>query len=77
MLDIAIPEDFWDDDSEGSISSWFFANGDRIEEGDLLAEVMNEKVASELYAPGAGVLEILVQAEEPVRKGQVVAKIAA
>ena len=76
MTDVTIPKDFWDDDSEGSISSWFFADGDDVSEGDLIAEVMNEKVASELLAPGSGVLEIVVAAEEPVTKGQVVARIS-
>lgn len=76
MTDVTIPDDLWDDDSEGSISSWFFSDGDQVSEGDLIAEVMNEKVASELLAPASGVLEILVAAEEPVTKGQIVAKIA-
>ena len=76
MIDVTIPDDFWDDDSEGSISSWFFADGDKVEQGDLLAEVMNEKVANELIAPAAGTLEILVEAEVPVTKGQVVARIS-
>lgn len=75
MADVVIPHDMWDDDSEGSISSWFFADGDQVEEGDLLAEVMNEKVANELIAPAAGLLEILIAAEEPIAKGQLVARI--
>lgn len=76
MTDITIPEDLWDDDSEGSISSWLFSDGDEVAEGDLIAEVMNEKVTNELLAPASGKLEILVAAEQPVSKGQVVAKIA-
>jgi pyruvate/2-oxoglutarate dehydrogenase complex dihydrolipoamide acyltransferase (E2) component len=43
--------------------------------GDVLAEVMNEKAAAELVAPASGRLTILVQAESPVRSGQVVARI--
>lgn len=73
--DVTIPHDFWDDDSEGSISSWFFADGDEVQEGEMIAEVMNEKVASELLAPTAGVLRIQVEAEVPVHKGQTVAQI--
>lgn len=75
MAGVNIPDDMWDDDSEGSISAWFYADGDRVEEGDLLAEVMIEKTANELFAPASGVLEILVQAEVPVSKGQLVARI--
>ena len=76
MADVTIPDDMWDDDSEGFISSWFYADGDDVVEGDLLAEVMNEKVANELFAPSSGTLEILVAAEEPITKGQLVARIA-
>jgi pyruvate/2-oxoglutarate dehydrogenase complex dihydrolipoamide acyltransferase (E2) component len=42
----------------------------------VLAEVMNEKTASELLSPASGRLTILVEAETPVRMGQVVARIA-
>ena len=31
MSDITIPEDCWDDDSEGAISTWFFEDGDKVE----------------------------------------------
>jgi pyruvate/2-oxoglutarate dehydrogenase complex dihydrolipoamide acyltransferase (E2) component len=76
MVDVTIPEELWDDDGEGSISSWFFADGDTVQKGDLLAEVTREKAASELLAPAAGTLRIVVAAEVPVRRGQLVARIA-
>jgi pyruvate/2-oxoglutarate dehydrogenase complex dihydrolipoamide acyltransferase (E2) component len=76
MVDVTIPEEFWDDDSEGSISSWLFSEGDSVKEGDLIAEVTNEKAANELLAPASGRLNILVAAEVPVRRRQLVAKIA-
>jgi pyruvate/2-oxoglutarate dehydrogenase complex dihydrolipoamide acyltransferase (E2) component len=75
VVEVTIPQDFWDDDSEGSISSWFFAEGDAVQKGDLIAEVTNEKAASELLAPGSGTLNIVVGAEVPIRRGQLVAKI--
>lgn len=75
MVDVIIPQDLWDDDSEGFISTWFVSNGESVEAGDLLAEVMNEKVASELLAPAAGKLVILAEQETPITKGQVVGKI--
>jgi pyruvate/2-oxoglutarate dehydrogenase complex dihydrolipoamide acyltransferase (E2) component len=75
MTDVVIPQDLWSDDSEGAISAWFYADGDSVEAGTVIGEVMNEKAASELLAPAAGVLRILVAAEEAVRKGQVVARI--
>jgi len=75
MTEVKIPDDLWDDDGEGAISAWLYEDGDRVEAGTVIAEVMNEKVASELLAPAAGALAIVTAAEEPVRKGQVVARI--
>jgi pyruvate/2-oxoglutarate dehydrogenase complex dihydrolipoamide acyltransferase (E2) component len=75
MADVTIPLEFWDDDSEGSISSWFFSQGDAVKAGDLIAEVTNEKAANELFAPASGTLTILVGAEIPIRRGQLVAQI--
>ena len=77
MSEVRIPDDLWDDDSEGAISAWLYEDGDRVEAGAVIAEVMNEKVASELQAPVSGALAILTEAEEPVRKGQIVARIDA
>jgi len=76
MTEVRVPNDLWDDDSEGAISAWLYEDGDRVEGGAIIAEVMNEKVAFELHAPVSGVLAILSPAEEAVRKGQVVARIA-
>jgi pyruvate/2-oxoglutarate dehydrogenase complex dihydrolipoamide acyltransferase (E2) component len=77
MTEVRIPDDLWDDDSEGAISAWLYEDGDRVEGGAIIAEVMNEKVSFELHAPASGALAIISPAEEPVRKGQVVARIAA
>ena len=76
MTEVRIPDDLWDDDSEGAISAWLYEDGDRVEGGAIIAEVMNEKVSFELQAPVSGALEILSPAEDAVRKGQVVARIA-
>jgi len=77
VTEVRIPDDLWDDDSEGAISAWLYGDGDRVEAGAVIAEVMNEKVASELLAPVSGALAILAAAETPVRKGQLVARIDA
>ena len=75
MTDVTIPDEFWEGEAEGSISSWFFADGDIVKAGDLIAEVAYEKAANELLAPAGGKLSILVEAEVPVRRGQLVARI--
>jgi pyruvate/2-oxoglutarate dehydrogenase complex dihydrolipoamide acyltransferase (E2) component len=75
MTEVTIPLDLWDDDSEGAISAWLYTDGDAVEAGVVVAEVMNEKVSSEVLAPASGRLRILVAAEEPVRRGQIVARV--
>ena len=75
MTEIIIPDDMWDDDSEGFISTWFFKSGETVKEGDVIAEVMNEKVAAELVAPTAGELTVLVEAEQPFTKGKTVGRV--
>lgn len=75
MSDVKIPEDCWDDDSEGAISTWFFDDGESVSAGDTLCEVMNEKVATEIDAPASGTLRIVVPAETPVLKGALIARI--
>jgi pyruvate/2-oxoglutarate dehydrogenase complex dihydrolipoamide acyltransferase (E2) component len=75
-VDVCIPDDLGPEGQESSISTWFFADGDRVEQGDLIAEVMYEKSTNELLAPASGTLEILVAAEEAVANGQLVARIA-
>ncbi len=76
MSKIRIPEDCWDDDSEGAISTWYFDDGDKVESGDVVCEVMNEKVSTEITAPASGLLKIAVPAETPVKKGAVIASVS-
>jgi pyruvate/2-oxoglutarate dehydrogenase complex dihydrolipoamide acyltransferase (E2) component len=75
MTDVEIPAEIVDEGAEGAISVWLYRDGETVVAGDVLAEVMNEKAAAELVAPASGRLTILVQAESPVRRGQVVARI--
>lgn len=75
MSEITIPQDCWDDDSEGAISAWFYAEGEEVSSGDVVCEVMNEKVSSEITAPASGKLSIRIEAEVPVAKGAVIGVI--
>ena len=43
---------------------------------DVVCEVMNEKVSTEILAPASGVLKIEVLAETPVKKGAVIASVS-
>lgn len=63
---------------DGTVVAWHVSVGDRVNEGDVLAEVETEKVENELLAPCDGIVaKILVEEEETVDVGTVLAVIAA
>jgi pyruvate/2-oxoglutarate dehydrogenase complex dihydrolipoamide acyltransferase (E2) component len=74
--EVLIPADLWDeDDKTGSIVLWLYADGASVKQGDVIAEVLVEKVTLELEAPASGTLRIKVEPEVVVNKGDVVAVI--
>ena len=75
MIDVLIPAGLWNDSDEAAISAWLYSDGELVGEGVVMAEIMVEKSSFELVSPAAGVLNILVAAEVPVRSGQVAARI--
>ncbi|MFN7176340.1 MAG: biotin/lipoyl-containing protein [Thermaurantiacus sp.] len=74
--EVSIPTDMWaEDEKTGSIVIWLYKDGAAVREGDLIAEVLVEKVTLELEAPASGTLRIRVEPEVVVHKGDVVAVI--
>jgi pyruvate dehydrogenase E2 component (dihydrolipoamide acetyltransferase) len=62
--------------TEGTVSTWTKGVGDRIEKGDVIAEIETDKATMELEAYDAGVLEqILVGVGTTVPIGEVIAVI--
>ncbi|MFQ5556008.1 MAG: biotin/lipoyl-containing protein [Acidimicrobiales bacterium] len=62
---------------DATIVAWHVAEGDIVEEGQLLAEVETEKIENELLAPSDGVVvSILVAEDETVDVGTVLAVLA-
>lgn len=61
---------------DGTVVAWHVGEGERVVEGQVIAEVETEKVENELEAPCAGVVaRILVQEDETVDVGTVLAVI--
>ncbi|WP_422061452.1 biotin/lipoyl-containing protein [Sphingopyxis sp.] len=75
MVDVRVPAGLWRESDEAAISAWFYADGDAVAEGAVIAEIMVEKTTHELPAPTSGTLYITVAAEAPVVADQVVARI--
>jgi len=62
-------------DAEGVLATWFVADGDRVAEGDLIAEVAVDKVDVEVPAPAAGTIRLLAAEGDVVKQGTLVARI--
>lgn len=60
---------------EGMIESWHKANGDWVDVDEVLLELETDKATVEVVAEAAGTLNILVEAGEVVKVGDVIAKI--
>jgi len=61
---------------EGTVSTWTKKVGDRVDKGDILAEIETDKATMELEAYDAGVLErIVVEAGKTVPIGEIIAVI--
>lgn len=73
--EIIIDANYWQGDGEAVITTWYFEEGDRVSQGDVIAELMLEKVQMEIDAPETGTLRIKMPAEEPVKKGDIIAVI--
>lgn len=75
MVDVSISADLLEERIEGSITSWYFDNGDTVAKGDLLTEIMVEKVQYEVEAPAAGTITLLAAEEDVVKAGDIIATI--
>ena len=49
---------------EGTLVSWLKQEGDRVEEGEVIAEIETEKITNELEAPASGIISKILVEEE-------------
>ena len=63
---------------EITVGAWSKQRGDNVAEGETLLEVHTDKVNAEIPSPISGVIEeLLLEAGDPVKPGQAIARIAA
>jgi len=74
-MDVAIPLDLWEGDSQGVVTTWLFDDGATVADGDVVAEVMIEKVQHEIAAPAGGTLHIDKQVDDVIQKGDIIGTI--
>ncbi len=74
-VDVQVPEGLWDSEQEGVVGTWYYQSGEQVEAGQVLAELLTEKVSHDIEAPASGTLEILVPEEGVVVIGAPIARI--
>ena len=76
MADVFFPQLSENDPiAEGVVATWFVSDGDQVASGQLLGEVMVDKVSAEVVAPAAGQIRLLVAEEQIARQGDVIAHV--
>ena len=75
IVEIKVPE-VGPNVTEATIVKWCKQVNDPIQESEVLAEIMTEKVNTEIESPVSGIVfEILYPKEAVVRVGEVIARI--
>lgn len=62
-------------EAEGVLATWFVREGEPVAAGQVVAEVMVDKVSAEVSAPVSGVIHLLVEEEAAVVQGAALARI--
>lgn len=75
MTDILVPQGQWEPDQEAALATWLYGDGETVQEGVTVAEIMVEKTSFEIPAPASGALSISIAEDEIVLPGQVVGSI--
>ena len=61
---------------EAMISEWYVEEGDRVEQGQVIVEVISNDNTYDVRAPASGILiERIIEEEETARVGEVLAVI--
>ena len=72
---ITFPEMSNDPEAQGVVATWFARTGESVKAGQVIAEVMVDKVSVDVEAPIDGVITCLVEEEGIAKQGQEIARI--
>ncbi|VWX57253.1 biotin/lipoyl-containing protein [Sphingorhabdus sp. 109] len=75
MTDILVPHGQWEADQDAALATWLYGDGETVQEGVTVAEIMVEKTSFEIPAPASGTLSIAVEEDAIVAPGQVLGSI--
>ena len=75
MEEIAMPT-VAEDVKEATIAAWLKQPGDRVEEGEIIAEALTDKANVEIPSPVGGVVEaLLAEVGDVVAAGRPIARV--
>jgi len=73
--EIRFPAISKEDGAVGVVATWFSRDGEHVAQGQVIAELMVDKVSLDVEAPVAGTLHTLVDEESEVVQGGLIARI--
>jgi len=76
MSDVHFPLMSGKEDATGVIVTWFVESGDQVTPATLIAEVAVDKVDAEVYPETSGVITLIVQENQEVPQGAVIAEVS-
>ena len=75
MTNVLFPVMSKEKDATGVVVTWFVESGDAVTPKTLVAEVAMDKVNADVYPETSGVITLLVEEEEAVLQGSVIAQV--
>lgn len=73
---IIIPMDLWEEDEEAVLTAWLVDNDSEVSAGQLVAEVMVEKISYEINSSYDGKISIISAEDDVVNKGSLIAEVS-
>jgi pyruvate/2-oxoglutarate dehydrogenase complex dihydrolipoamide acyltransferase (E2) component len=61
--------------TEGSVTEWYFSDGDRVEEGEPLYALATDKTENDIESPASGILSIQCEVDTDYEVGTTIAEI--
>lgn len=77
MTNIRLADDQWEEDLEGNLLTWIYDDGAQVSAGDIIVEIMVEKLQVEIEAPASGILRHGKAEGDLVNRGDVIGRIDA
>jgi len=73
---IIVPIDLWEEDEEAVLTAWLVDNESKVSIGQLVAEVMVEKISYEVNSTCDGTITLISEEDDVVSKGSIIAEVS-